>query len=355
MKELKYIVELKLFKNCTFCIISFLFFVKINAQDLHFSQFYNSPLTANPANTGFMPDADYRVGGTYRNQYKTIPVPYKTNTIFADVQIARNKFENGWFGVGAVLLNDEAGVGQLKSTKAYASLAYHQVLNNRNLISAGFQGGMVYKSVNPNKFTFDKQWNGKFFNIAAPNGENFTSTNINYFDLNAGINYAIFPTDESYMNFGVSVQHINSPKESFFTGYSDTTGKFKANLARRYTAFFNGSFQLSEQVIVNPQAYFTTMAKVVQANVGANIQYNLSGETGESQLTAGAYYRVKDAIIPMLGIKHKSITATFTYDATASKLTPYNSMQGGKEISVIYTGNYYNNDVPKSFRCPSIY
>jgi len=41
-------------------------------QDLHFSQWYNSPLTANPANTGFIPDADYRIGANYRNQYSTI-------------------------------------------------------------------------------------------------------------------------------------------------------------------------------------------------------------------------------------------------------------------------------------------
>ena len=34
----------------------------VYAQDLHFSQFFNSPLTTNPANTGFIPDADYRIG-----------------------------------------------------------------------------------------------------------------------------------------------------------------------------------------------------------------------------------------------------------------------------------------------------
>lgn len=28
------------------------------AQDLHFSQFFNNPLLTNPANTGFIPDAD---------------------------------------------------------------------------------------------------------------------------------------------------------------------------------------------------------------------------------------------------------------------------------------------------------
>jgi hypothetical protein len=30
----------------------------VQAQDLHFSQFFNAPLTINPANTGFIPDAD---------------------------------------------------------------------------------------------------------------------------------------------------------------------------------------------------------------------------------------------------------------------------------------------------------
>ena len=39
------------------------------AQDLHFSQFMNSPLTTNPANTGFIPGGDYRIGINYRNQW----------------------------------------------------------------------------------------------------------------------------------------------------------------------------------------------------------------------------------------------------------------------------------------------
>ena len=50
-----------------------------SAQDIHFSQFFNTPLLTNPANTGFIPDADYRIGASYRNQYSAImAVPYKT-------------------------------------------------------------------------------------------------------------------------------------------------------------------------------------------------------------------------------------------------------------------------------------
>ena len=38
-------------------------------QDLHFSQWFNAPLITNPANTGFIPDADYRLGANYRDQW----------------------------------------------------------------------------------------------------------------------------------------------------------------------------------------------------------------------------------------------------------------------------------------------
>ena len=71
------------------------------SQDLHFSQWYNAPLVTNPANTGFIPDADYRLGAHFRNQFSSIlPAPYKTLSIFADGQLMRNRFENGWLGSG---------------------------------------------------------------------------------------------------------------------------------------------------------------------------------------------------------------------------------------------------------------
>src|SRR5688572_32061687 len=67
-----------------------LVFVTLKGQDLHFSQFMNSPLTTNPANTGFIPDGDYRIGINYRNQWSSImAVPYKTMSAFGDAQLDR--------------------------------------------------------------------------------------------------------------------------------------------------------------------------------------------------------------------------------------------------------------------------
>jgi type IX secretion system PorP/SprF family membrane protein len=327
------------------------FFQKGLAQGIHFSQFYNSPLTTNPANTGFVPDADYRIGGNYRNQWASVPVPYKTMSFFADLQVARNKIYNGWFGAGAVLLNDEAGTGALKSSKAYAAVAYHQILNENNLLSIGFQGGVVQKSINTSKLTFDNMWNGKFFDIQAPSGETFAATNIRYFDLNAGVNFASFPTEESYLNFGLSAQHINRPKESFFDGIVtvDST-RYDNKLSRRFTGFFNGSFKLNDKVIVNPQAYVSYMQKAIEINGGINMFYNLTEEAA-AQLIAGVYYRYKDAVIPMLGLKYKNLSATFTYDATVSKLSGFNNVRGGSEISIIHQGSFTEYNGRKDTRC----
>src|SRR5687767_3254365 len=118
------------------------------AQDLHFSQFFNSPLTTNPANTGFIPDADFRIGAHYRNQFSAITTsPYKTISVYGDAQVFRDRFENGWLGLGGVILRDVAGKGSLTSTKAYGSVAYHQMLGNSSLLTAGFNVGWVNKRI----------------------------------------------------------------------------------------------------------------------------------------------------------------------------------------------------------------
>src|SRR5215213_3331120 len=131
-------------RKLTGTVVCFLMALAAGAQDLHFSQWFNSPLTTNPANTGFIPAADYRIGANYRNQYSAVmSVPYKTMSVFGDAQVMRNRIDNGWLGIGGVILRDVAGAGQLTSTKVYASLAYHQMLGLASLLSAGFNAGYV--------------------------------------------------------------------------------------------------------------------------------------------------------------------------------------------------------------------
>ncbi|MES2429511.1 MAG: PorP/SprF family type IX secretion system membrane protein [Bacteroidota bacterium] len=319
------------------------------SQDLHFSQFFNTPLTTNPANTGFIPDADYRLGAHYRNQWSSIlGQPYKTTSVFGDAQILRNQFENGWMGLGGVILSDVAGTGTLRSTKAYASLAYHQMLGEASLLSAGFNLGWVNKRIDLSKLTFPSQFNGKFFDQSiTANYPDFVATNVSYFDMQAGLNYAYFPDENTYINAGYSIHHVNRPSETFFAQRGDSS-----KIAMRHIGFVNAILKPNDRVIINPNAYFTTQAKSKELVLGLNANYNL-GEGGEKQLIAGAYYRVGDAVIPVLGFEIKNIRFTFSYDATTSALKNFNNFQGASEFSIIKKGFYneYNGDTRKVL-CP---
>ena len=143
-----------------FSLFGVLLFTGVTAQDLHFSQWFNSPLTTNPANTGFIPDADYRVGANYRNQWVNIAsVPYKTISVWGDAQLFRDRLENGWIGLGGVILRDVAGSGNLTSTKGYASIAYHQMMGYSSLLSFGINAGFANKKIDPSKLMFPDQFN----------------------------------------------------------------------------------------------------------------------------------------------------------------------------------------------------
>ena len=320
----------------------------VQAQDLHFSQFFNAPLTTNPANTGFIPDADYRLGASYRNQYSSIlAAPYKTVSIFGDAQLLRNQIENGWLGLGGFILSDVAGSGGLRSTKVYGSIAYHQMLASSSLLTAGFNLGWANKRIDQSKLKFPDQFDGKFFDGQLPSSVVLENANVSYFDVQAGLNYAYFPDENVYINGGYSVQHINRPQETFFSGPPDST-----RIPVRHIGFINALLKVNDRVILNPNIYYTNQAKSSELMLGLNANYNLSS-AGETQLLAGLYYRAGDAIVPMIGFEIKNIRFTFSYDVTASSLSKFNNSRGAEEFSLIKKG-FYNesNAASRSVLCP---
>lgn len=317
------------------------------AQDMHFSQYFNAPLLTNPANTGFIPDGNYRLGVSYRDQWASIPVPYRTMTAFGDFQLFRDRLEYGWVGLGGVILRDVAGSGNLASTKAYASVAYHQLLGQSSLLSLGFNVGSANKRVDITKLTFGDQWNGKFFDAEVPTAEPFSQTSVTYYDMQVGMNYAYFPTENIYINAGISAQHVNKPRETFYAG--------NTIIPRLYTGFINASLKMSDKVILNPSAYYARQSGSQEIVFGGNVAYNLS-EHGETQLYGGGYVRLKDAAVLLVGYQLKGVKIMFSYDATLSSLSAANSHRGAYEIGIVYTGLYPNRAFSGAKRmtiCPS--
>src|SRR3954470_5071598 len=83
------------------------------AQDPHFSQIQYNPIYLNPANAGV---TEYgkanRLAGLYRDQWRTLPVPYSTT--FASYDRLFKKSTTGWMlGGGISFLYDRAGDGHL--------------------------------------------------------------------------------------------------------------------------------------------------------------------------------------------------------------------------------------------------
>ncbi len=321
---------------------------RVFSQELNFTQYYNAPLLVNPANTGFNPDYDFRVGGNYRNQWANVMAnPFATMSVWADAQLFTNKFDNGWVGVGGAIYSDKAGSGNLVTNKGYASVAYHQMIGYGSLLSFGVSAGVANKRIDVTKLTFDNQWSGKFFDFSIPSNEPFVYSSNTYIDLQVGLNYAWFVSEKAYVNVGFSMLHVNRPQQSFFAANSSADQR----IAPRYTAFVNGNFKIGDSWIVNPNMYISKMATATETVVGINANRSLSDE-GRQQLILGAYYRVGDAIAPIIGFQTNDLKITFNYDVTTSSLSSFNGKQGAYEVSIIKSGLYGNGG--KAIKCPTV-
>ena len=316
-------------------------------QDLHFSQYYNAPMLVNPANTGFNPDFDFRVGVNYRSQWASVGSPYKTMSAWGDVKLLGNRIENGWVGLGGMLWKDQAGSGSLTGTTGLVSLAYHQMLGYNSLLSGGFSVGYTQKRIDVTKLTFDDQWNGVFFDAKIPSLEPFATNQVSYIDLQAGINYAYFASENFYFNAGVSVMHINTPRETFFDASVSNN-----EISRRYNVFLNASLKVQDTWILNPNIYVSMVGNSREILAGINANRDL-GDNGARQLIMGVYYRNNDAIIPLFGYQINDLKMTFNYDATISSLSKSNLTRGAYEISIVKSGIFPSSQ-GRQTRCPSV-
>jgi type IX secretion system PorP/SprF family membrane protein len=305
-----------------------------HAQGLHFSQYYNAPMLLNPANTALMSENDYRVGVNYRDQWATIPVPYKTMSGFADFQLFRQEeLANNWLGIGLAFFNDKAGDGQLALSSAQLSLAYHLQLGEVSMFSAGLYGGYVQRSIDYNKLTFDVQWDGFKFNTELANGEKNNIVKTTYIDAGAGINYAYFPNEAVYIKIGAGVVHVNAPNETFY----DIDNK----IGIRPIANADALLSMSESFTLNPSVYYSTQRGAYELIYGTQLLFYLGGKDEyTTQLILGGFHRWKEAAIGAFGMRWGGLKVMASYDYTMSKLSPDNNGNGALEISLIYLGNY---------------
>lgn len=322
-------------------------------QSIHLSQYFNAPLLITPANTGLMPDHDFRLGMNYRNQWSALPVPYNTFSGWGDFKIGGNKENdhNNWLGLGFTVYTDKAGDGHLSLTQLQGSLAYHLQMSETSMISFGGSAATVNRMLDFNRLIYDNQWTGLAFNTDIPSGEQPGIQKDKYFTVGAGINFAFFPNEALYVRVGGGAVNINKPVESFYENVSD------ANIIKlRPGATIDVLARLGDIFIINPSAYYTTQSGATEIVGGTNLRMVLSSNSNgtPAQLILGAFYRVGDAAIGTVGIEIGSVQFQTSYDMTMSGLGPYNNSYGALEFSLIYQGDYGRNKggVKRSYTCP---
>ncbi len=324
------------------------------AQDVHFSQYFTSPLTLNPANTG-LTQGDWRASANFRTQWYTVSSnPYMSGTVSYDMPLLRGKLPEGdAFGMGLMVLYDKSGTGGLQNITGGLSLAYHKTLGaaKRHTLSLGVQGYFTQKSINFSKLVFADQMNPAMPEAYLATAESFGNADVSYPDFNAGLMYTGRASDKSTIYAGFSYYHIAKPEEKFLTS---GTG---VSINPRYTGFLGGSFQMNDNIVLYASALYQKQGPAQEILAGGAVGFVLNpmheDDVKNTVLYLGGWYRFNDAIAPYVGFEFSKMQIGLSYDVTVSKAQPMTSGQGAYELSVIYNGIFKKNVHPKyNYACP---
>lgn len=325
--------------------------LQARAQDPNFSQFFVSPLSLNPALTGKF-NGTLRVAGNYRNQWPAFTRAFITSTLSVDAPILTSRLaETDTWGVGLMAMTDKTADGILTANFISVTTAYHKGLDEDGLhqLGVGFQGTFGGRRLDGTRLDFEDELDlqGTWTNTTDEPINN-KQININYFDFSAGLLYN--GSTDGYNNFyaGVSVYHINRPRESF----SGDAGIYVLN--PRVTANLGGSFPVGADKYLHLSGMLSTQAKALNIVVGGALALNVNGdENNPTNVYLGAFTRfsnLNDAIIPHVGLEFGAFRLGASYDVNISSLKVGSQRQGGIELALIYT--LYPPDGRPKIPCP---
>lgn len=294
----------------------------VKAQDMHFTQFFASPLYLNPAMTGI--NVCSRVTLTYRNQWPGV------NKAFSSYMLASDHYiHDAKLGVGMIMANDQAGSGNYMTTTATPSIAYELRVNQEFGIRFGIQPGVTQKRVNYNKLLFGDQI-ARGGDVASVENNKPSKT---FFDAGTGI---LFYTAQYWGGFALS--HINQPNESLIGTTSRLPVKYSLHGGISHVLNKDEREALKVKKL-STAFHYRHQKKFDQFDFGA--YYN------ENVFTIGVWYRginlVKrykpgyqnnDALSIVLGLQNKRTSFGYSYDVTISKLTMVS--QGAHEVTLSY-------------------
>ena len=334
-------------KNRKFHILIVLLGMQIilKAQDIHFSQFFETPLLRNPALAGIF-TGSYRLQMVYRDQWRSVTDGYKTGSLNGEYKFPIGKADD-FLTFGGQFLFDRAGTAALTQISVLPVLNYHKSLSgdHNRYLSLGFMGGVVNRNFDRSKITTDGTYTG------GTDGENIVIPNYTYLDGSVGMSYNSNLTQDPEDNFylGVAYHHFTKPKNSFFR---DPT----VQLNPKWVASAGFRFGVSDVSYVTIQADHSLQEKFQETLAGAmyGMKIGPESENPDYVLHGGVFLRWNDALIPVIKVDYSGLSFAFSYDVNISRLKPASVGRGGFEFSISYIGfsKRLDRSTQNSILCP---
>ena len=318
----------------------------INAQDVHFSQFYNAPMTLNPGLTGIF-GGDVRMTALYRSQWSSVPVDFMTFSGAVDKKFLGKNSRQGFFSGGFIFNYDQASpTSKMQAINVGLTGSYTKTITSRIFGTGGLQLGFNQRSFKLEDLTFNNQYDPlrEWFDGSLPTRENLLNTSKFSLDVSLGFNLRFQALNSeklvdrlkkrSKLDIGVGFYHINNPDQSF---YEDA----QVALPVRISPHILGTLQLNNSfdLIGNLNAQFQSPYREYVAAIGgrAHLSTNLGKQTA-LQLAVGYRFNDKfgDAFLPSVEVHYNSLRVGFSYDINISGFDVATGRRGGPEFSLRY-------------------
>ncbi len=331
----------------------------IQAQDVHFSQFNNSPLQLSPAMTGVY-DGSFRFVANYRSQWSSIFGKQAYTTYAASFEGKIYAVKDDYFGFGLTVLSDRAGESQFSQTKANLSFSYLKQISGggrsykkqAQFLVAGAQVGIGQHGINWEALKFSLQFDGDAYNPSLATGEDVGQNSFIYMDVNAGLMwYGVFDERKS-MYFGLTAHHINAPNVTFYDDSSEP-------LYMKLSVHGGGELLMGKYLSIMPGVVAMIQGPSLQVMAGATLRY-ANNDWGDVAFRIGAHGRIvgqfdnkfgTDAASISAGVEFHRFMVVGSYDVNTSTLIPATNNRGAFELSLIYTnppqGKRGNVNCPK--------
>ncbi len=304
--------------------------VGLYAQDIHFSQFYYSPLNLSPALTGIY-KGDVRAMGNFRSQWASVPVSYTTFSGSADLKFYDKRLRNTLFAGGILLNYDEAGSGSLSTAEIGLSLSLTQQLADNHFLTLGAQLRGTQRAVRLADLSFDNQYDGDQYNPGLPTYENLVSGTNFYASMSIGANYHFqIPDLRTRADIGIGYFHVNQPGTGFY-------GDQSVIMPSRLSFYGMGNIGLGESVDFILRFHSLRQADFRAMLVGAGLRLFINRTRGrEFAFVFGSDYRMGDALIPGVRFEYGPVTIGLSYDLNTSDFKTASTGYGGFELSATY-------------------